>query len=119
MEEVNDVASRLAEVLKVKGDDDKDAPDISFANGSWVDHRWRLKETFRKVLDDVHCAHVEAVDFDQVDRMVNDANLWAKKHTKGFIKQIMSRDSITKYTKMEFGLRLSSPKIPKIMTFTS
>ncbi|KAJ8452067.1 hypothetical protein Cgig2_016648 [Carnegiea gigantea] len=94
MDEVSDMASRLADVLR-EGDDE-DAPDIKFANALRVADRLHLRETFREILG--------KVDFEsQVDQVVKEANLRAEEQTKGLIKQILSGGSIGKDTMMIFA----------------
>ncbi|KAJ8452066.1 hypothetical protein Cgig2_016647 [Carnegiea gigantea] len=61
VDELHDLASRLAEILE--GDYDEDAPDICFANALWVADRLTLKEPFKNILRDVYKTEARAVDF--------------------------------------------------------
>ncbi|XP_074293738.1 serpin-Z1B-like [Silene latifolia] len=95
LSELNTAARKLGAVLKGSRDDDEDGPKISFANGLWLDQRFSLKPGFKKGLKDVHKAEVRVVDFaNKADQVVNEVNSWAEQETKGFIKQVLSRDNL-------------------------
>lgn len=99
VDELHDVASRLAEILE--GDDDEDAPDICFADALWIADRLTLKEPFKNILRDVYKTEARAVDFvNQADQVIDEANLWAENQSKGLIKQILSRECINNDTMM-------------------
>ncbi|XP_074271384.1 serpin-Z10-like [Silene latifolia] len=95
--ELNAAARKLRDVLKASYS--KDAPEISYVNALWLDQRFSLKDEFDKVLREVHNAYPRVVDFvNQSDKVVTEANSWAKQQTKGLIKQLLTRNSITRDT---------------------
>ncbi|XP_074291570.1 serpin-ZX-like [Silene latifolia] len=94
---LKNAACKLSAVLKSSNDDDN-GPKISFVNGLWLDHRFSLKPGFQKVLRDVHKAEARAVDFNQADQVVEEANSWASQETKGMIEEFLSKGDITSTT---------------------
>ncbi|XP_057993865.1 serpin-ZXA isoform X2 [Hevea brasiliensis] len=78
---------------------DHQAPIIGFVNRLWVDHRFPLKESFKEIAKDVYNVEVRTVDFvTQVKQMKNEANLWAKRATKGLIKKFLPPCCFDKYS---------------------
>ncbi|XP_074271383.1 serpin-Z10-like [Silene latifolia] len=93
--ELNTAATKLSDVLKAS--DDVDAPEISYVNALWLDQQFSLKDEFEKVLREVHDAYPRVVDFvNQADQVVTEANSWAEQESKGLIKQLLTRNSITR-----------------------
>ncbi|XP_074310473.1 serpin-ZX-like [Silene latifolia] len=102
--DLNAAACKLRGVLKKWST--KDAPEISYVNALWLDQQFSLKDDFEKVLREVHNVYPRVVDFvNQGDQVVKEANSWAKQETKGLIKRILRRNSITH---RETGLLLAN-----------
>ncbi|GMH30058.1 hypothetical protein Nepgr_031901 [Nepenthes gracilis] len=72
-------------------------PTIYFTNGVWVSKLFPLKPSYRDFIKTVENTKVEEVDF-QNEAVEEKINLWAKKATKGLIKNLFSSGTIPKDT---------------------
>ncbi|XP_074267697.1 serpin-Z10-like [Silene latifolia] len=97
---VGELYAASTELAKVfKASEDTGTLQVSYVNGLWLDQRFTLKAEFEKVLKEVYHAQASVVDFvNQPGEAVEKANLWAKKETKGLIKQILTRQNINDQT---------------------
>ncbi|CAD5319459.1 unnamed protein product [Arabidopsis thaliana] len=68
---------------------------LSIANGVWIDNFFSLRPSFKDLLENSYKATCSQVDFaTKPSEVIDEVNTWAEVHTNGFIKQILSRDSI-------------------------
>ncbi|CAN0901867.1 At1g47710 [Linum grandiflorum] len=74
-------------------------PVVSPANAVWVDRKYSLSESFKKVVTDIYQAYTNAADFEfQPEEAAKEINVWAKESTKGCIKKIVDSQDITPST---------------------
>ncbi|CAN0901852.1 At1g47710 [Linum grandiflorum] len=72
---------------------------VSRANAVWVDRKFSLSESFKKVVTDVYQADTKAADFKlQPGEAAKEINVWAKESTEGCIKNIVNSQDITPST---------------------
>ncbi|KAM0042000.1 putative Serpin family protein [Helianthus debilis subsp. tardiflorus] len=80
------VSSILADGSPIGG------PKLSFANAVWVHKTLPLKPSFILAMDTVYRAACKQVDFGKVAREVNS---WARKETRGLIKEVITDKQVT------------------------
>ncbi|CAN0901856.1 At1g47710 [Linum grandiflorum] len=71
---------------------------VSLANAVWVDRKYSLSKSFKKVVTDVYQADTNTSDFEKPKEAVKDINKWAKKSTKGCIEKFLNTQDITPST---------------------
>ncbi|VFQ99130.1 unnamed protein product [Cuscuta campestris] len=75
-------------------------PQISVANGAWVDQTLPLKASFKHVAQTLYKADYQSVDFhNKAIEVVNNVNLWVEEETRGLIKHILPADAANSETK--------------------
>ncbi|KAK1407516.1 hypothetical protein QVD17_39132 [Tagetes erecta] len=84
--------------------DESERAQLSVANGVWVDKTISFKPSFKEVVDTVYEAACNQVDFrTEAKEVVKEVNLWAEKHTKGLIKQVLPVNAVKKFTRLIFA----------------
>ncbi|CAN1813912.1 At1g47710 [Linum perenne] len=72
---------------------------VSCANAIWIDERLSVKDSFKKLLDDVYRAEANNVDFlNKKEEAVKEINSWAEKSTNGRINNFLKPYEIDKDT---------------------
>ncbi|CAN1813907.1 At1g47710 [Linum perenne] len=72
---------------------------VSCANAIWIDEQHSVKDSFKKLLNDVYRAEATTVDFvNQKEEAVKEINSWAEKSTNGRINNIVNPEEIDKNT---------------------
>ncbi|XP_071696266.1 serpin-ZX-like [Rutidosis leptorrhynchoides] len=103
IDELNALSSQLVSMIMVDGSP-VGGPQLSFANGAWVEQTVSLKPSFKQVVETVHKATCNQVDFQtRAAEVAKEVNLWAEKQTNGLIKDIIPLDAVDEYTRLIFA----------------
>ncbi|KAJ0577256.1 putative Serpin family protein [Helianthus annuus] len=70
-------------------------PILSSVNAVWVGENFHLKPCFKQVVDTVYRAACKQVDFHKGVEVAREVNSWAKKETKGLIKEVITAKEVT------------------------
>ncbi|KAL3523483.1 hypothetical protein ACH5RR_016317 [Cinchona calisaya] len=105
LDELKSVFSEMMAIATSNNEEEEGGlPKISFANGVWVDKRFRLKDFYRRFVSDVFKSEAKNVDFfHQADEAVKEINSWAEFQTKGLIRDVLQRYHITPLTALILG----------------
>ncbi|KAF7132316.1 hypothetical protein RHSIM_Rhsim09G0016800 [Rhododendron simsii] len=97
---VNGYAEKMA--LPKGGDE----PVLCLVNGAWFDQRFTPKPSYTEdVLKGIYGCEVKTVDFvTRGDEVADEINLWAEAASRGLIKDILQRDSLSR----DMGLILAN-----------
>ncbi|KAE9446829.1 hypothetical protein C3L33_21283, partial [Rhododendron williamsianum] len=89
--------------LAATGEDD---PVLCLVNGAWFDQRFTPKPSYTEdVLKGIYGCEVKTVDFvTRGDEVVDEINLWAEATSRGLIKDILQRGSLSR----DMGLILAN-----------
>ncbi|CAL1408557.1 unnamed protein product [Linum trigynum] len=103
VDELNFLASHLvSSVLPPPRNDDDETGHgqiVSFVNGAWLDHRFKLKAPFEQTVRSFYRATAKEVDFlDKPDQAGEEINTWAEKESRALIRNLLPPDGIDKET---------------------
>ncbi|XP_022865508.1 serpin-ZX-like [Olea europaea var. sylvestris] len=102
-EEVNSLSSQLVTLAFADGCS-LGGPQLSFANGVWIDRSLCLKPTFKEIVDNSYKAAARNVDFQtKAVEITKEVNMWAEKETSGLIKEILPSGSVDNSTRLIFA----------------
>lgn len=102
-DELNSLSSQLVTLLFADGGP-LGGPQLSFANGVWVDQSLNLKPSFKEIVDNSYKAASNHVDFQtKAVEVASEVNTWADKETNGLIKEILPSDSVNSSTRLIFA----------------
>ncbi|XP_058184515.1 serpin-ZX-like [Rhododendron vialii] len=75
----------------------EDEPVLCLVNGAWFDQRFAPKPSYTEdVLKGIYGCEVKTVDFvTRGDEVVDEINLWAEAASRGLIKDILQRGSLS------------------------
>ncbi|XP_071694486.1 serpin-ZX-like [Rutidosis leptorrhynchoides] len=103
IDELNALSSQLVSMIMVDGSP-VGGPRLSFANGVWVEQSVSLKPSFKQVVETVHKAACNQVDFQtRADEIAKEVNLWAKNKTNGLIKDVLPASALNNSTRLIFA----------------
>ncbi|CAN1190534.1 At1g47710 [Linum perenne] len=114
IDELNSKASSTMEVFRLASPDNNPPPpvvpvksttnvpaNVSCANAIWIDEQYSVKDSFKKLLNEVYRAEAKNVDFlNKKEEAVKKINSWAEKSTNGCINNILNPDDIEENTKL-------------------
>ncbi|KFK32593.1 hypothetical protein AALP_AA6G263600 [Arabis alpina] len=87
---LNAILTRIVSVALANGSERSDLC-LSTANGVWIDKSVSLKTSFKDLLENSYKATCSQVDFaTKPVKVIDEVNTWAKIHTNGLIKEILS-----------------------------
>ncbi|KAF3441489.1 hypothetical protein FNV43_RR15403 [Rhamnella rubrinervis] len=66
-----------------------DQPPLSLVNAVFIDERFTLKSSFVKLVRNVYKTEARSVNFDEIEELIEELNLWAKYNTKGMISEFL------------------------------
>ncbi|CAI0454459.1 unnamed protein product [Linum tenue] len=103
VDELNFLASHLVSSVLLPPENDNDdishGPIVSFVNGAWLDHRFKLKAPFEQIVRSVYRATAKEVDFLELpDQAREEINKWAEKESRGLIRNLLPPDGIDEET---------------------
>ncbi|CAA2957775.1 serpin-ZX-like [Olea europaea subsp. europaea] len=102
-EELNSLSSQLVTLVFADGGS-LGGPQLSFANGVWIDLSLCLKPTFKEIVDNSYKAAARNVDFQtKAVEATKEVNLWVEKETSGLIKEILPSGSVDGSTRLIFA----------------
>ncbi|XP_027148714.1 serpin-Z10-like [Coffea eugenioides] len=105
----DDINSKFLELMSIASptDDAKHSnggPVICLVNGLWVDKQYPLKASYQELVESVYKVQAKTVDLrNEVDRVVEEANEWAKSATKGLVTDVLQPCNVTPDTKLILG----------------
>ncbi|CAN0909185.1 At1g47710 [Linum grandiflorum] len=104
---LNSLSSELVSVIsdsKLSLFKAKRGPELSLANGVWVDKSVPLRHSFKQVVRNIHKAAYRQVDFKtKAAEVVAEVNDWADRKTNGLIKNIVPPDAVNSLTRLIFA----------------
>ncbi|XP_071692069.1 serpin-ZX-like [Rutidosis leptorrhynchoides] len=106
MDELNALSSQLVSMIMIDGSPavKSGGPRLSFANGVWVEQTVSLKPSFKQVVETVHKAACNHVNFQtRAAEVVEEVNLWAEKQTNGLIQDILPAGAVDNSTRLIFA----------------
>ncbi|KAL3617810.1 hypothetical protein CASFOL_038131 [Castilleja foliolosa] len=100
VQDLRSQASQLATQLFADGAP-LGGPQLSFANGVWVEQSLTLKPAYKKIVENDFRSALNHVDFQSKAADVRrEANTWAEKITSGLIKEILPSGSVDSSTRL-------------------
>ncbi|XP_071692194.1 serpin-ZX-like [Rutidosis leptorrhynchoides] len=103
IDELNALSSQVVSLIMLDGSP-VGGPQLSLANGVWVEQTVSLKPSFKQVVETVHKATCNQVDFKtRAIEVAKEVNLWAEKQTNGHIKDILPAGAVNNVTRLIFA----------------
>ncbi|KAL0862669.1 hypothetical protein Bca101_041787 [Brassica carinata] len=102
-DELNTVSSKI--VTTVLADNTSSGgPTIAAANGVWAEKSEPVETSLKDIIENSYKATFNLVDFrNKADEVVEEVNSWVEKETKGLIKNLIPKNSVSPATDIIFA----------------